>query len=201
MKAAIYWFPLIQKNDSHKLLFQALEEYLKAQGLQGITPAEAYLERPEKFGKPYIPNLPGVHCSITHSGDWWACALAAEEVGLDLQKIGERDIQRNRKGINPTRIAKRFYHPLECAWLADKEEEEFYRVWAYKESYVKYTGDGLRNGLDFFSVVSQAADIGEEAMLQLAGAAGVFQQEIPFPDKEYFLVLTTKEPAEVEIRT
>ena len=36
-------------------------------------------------GRPYLPDLPQLRFSVTHSGDVWMCAFCPGEVGLDLQ--------------------------------------------------------------------------------------------------------------------
>ncbi len=146
--------------ESHDLLERALKEYT------GEDPADFTVCTDTKHGKPYVKELPDVHFSITHGGGYWACAVGGCEVGLDIQEIRERKTDK---------IAERFFHPSEIAYLAEHGgPEEFFRIWAKKESYVKYTGKGLTEGLDYFSVVD--------------GVPAV-QTEIPFA-KDCFLVLT-----------
>ncbi len=105
-------------------------------------------------------------------------------MGLDLQQIRAED---------KSRLAGRFFHPLETDWLSRQPTDQFYRMWAYKESYVKYTGEGLSHSLDRFCVVGRLQE-DEEGKTGITGAPGVCQQEIPFPDKDYRMVLTTGEP-------
>lgn len=70
------------------------------------------------------------------------------------------------------RLARRFYHPLEVAWLEKNGYSHFCKLWAYKESYVKYTGVGLIQGMDYFSVISPSGI--------LTGVADVCQQLVAF---------------------
>ena len=110
-------------------------------------------------------------------------------MGLDLQRKENKDTDR---------IAKRFFHPRETAWLQDRSPDQFYRLWAYKESYLKYTGTGLVEGLDHFSVISPGSGTDDEGIREMKpGAKDVCQYEIPFPEKDYWMVLTTEKPVEV----
>lgn len=177
MKVFVY-YQKVQKTQasSHDLLRLAVSRYLAELGdLPDWTGNDLTIEQKTKWGKPYIKELPEVHFSISHSGTWWSCAFAPQEVGLDLQLVQERNLEK---------LAKRFFHPRELEWLRGKEAPQFYRLWTYKESYVKYTGKGLLNGLDYFSAVqNQKEELGTE---------GVFQQELPFPAADCWMVLTTK---------
>ena len=104
-------------------------------------------------------------------------------VGLDLQKEYEK---------NGEKLARRFFHPQEIAWMEAHGFGHFSRIWTYKESYVKYTGTGLSSGLDYFSVI-QGLQAGENESL------GVVQQEIPFLES-YWMVLTSAGRQEVTLR-
>ena len=129
----------------------------------GILSAADLLVMPEPVvirgekGKPYFdsevvgqndqqPRWSDIHFSLSHSGDYSACAFHTKPVGLDLQV--HRECRREA-------IARRFFHPAEYAWLEKTGFEAFFQVWAAKESYVKYTGSGIAGGLDTFSVVDE----------------------------------------------
>ncbi len=92
------------------------------------------------------------------------------------------DLQIRYEG-DSEKLARRFFHPSEIAWLEAHGFEEFSRIWAYKESYVKYTGVGLREGLDYFSVTD--------------GVHAV-QTEIPFREG-FWMVLTAERESETEL--
>lgn len=158
-----------QELPSHELLRRAVSRYL------GTEIAEITVCRDEEHGKPYIRELLQVHFSISHSADRWACAVSGAEVGLDLQEARIADGEK---------LARRFFHPSEIAWLAENGFEEFTKLWTCKESYVKYTGTGLREGLDYFSVVD--------------GSLPVCQQEIPFREG-FYMVVTTGEKVPVHL--
>jgi len=167
----VYVYPWNGEKElpSHELLQRAICRYL------GRETETLTVCRDDEFGKPYIAELPNVHFSISHSGGFWACAFCDAEVGLDLQNVG---IAREEK------VARRFFHPSEVAWLEEHGFDEFFRLWAYKESYVKYKGTGLREGLDYFSVVD--------------GDLEVCQQEVPFRDG-FYMVVTTEKRATVSL--
>ena len=125
-------------------------------------------------GKPFFPNLPDLHFSLTHSGNWWICAFGVRPLGLDLQI--------HRSSVPPQRLSSRFFHPDEDAWLTQRAYQPFFDLWSAKESWVKYTGTGFFQDPASFSVVDQSG--------VFPCRPGVFLQIIPFrPD--YSLCLCT----------
>lgn len=169
MKTKIYYCAWDKTAASHDLLRQAVSRFL------GREPEAFTVCRREEHGKPFIKELPKVHFSISHSGGFWVCAISDAEVGLDLQIRYQGDGEK---------LARRFFHQSEIAWLEEHGFEEFSLMWACKESYVKYTGVGLRKGLDGFSVVD---------------GLPVVQKEIPFR-YGYRMVLTGERDMEVEMQ-
>ena len=146
----------------------------------GLTPDALGPVDQGPWGKPFFPQVPGLHCSVTHSGGWWMCALAPCPVGLDLQE--------HRSYVAPAKLSARFFHPWEDTFLAREDYRSFYRVWSAKESYVKYRGRGFSLDPQSFSVVSREG--------KFPGIEGVWIQELPcFPD--YSLVLCTHKPMQV----
>lgn len=114
-------------------------------------------------GKPYFPEAPELHFSVSHSGDWWACAFGASPLGLDLQQ---------HLPCSAARLSRRCFHPEEDAHLRalDYDAAEFFRIWCAKESRVKLTGEGFRAGLESFSVLSPLPD--GSVFQQLSAPAG-----------------------------
>lgn len=178
MSVTIFWCEWDGKPDSHKLLRLAAGKYLH-RDLPVLS-----VDR-EQGGKPVLRDFPQVHFSISHSENIWSCAIGSCAVGLDLQKQYEKSGEK---------LARRFFHPEEIAWLEVNGFEHFSRIWTYKESYVKYTGVGLRQGLDYFSVIPgvQAGEISGEP------AGAVYQQEIPFLEN-FQMVLTSREQQNVRL--
>jgi 4'-phosphopantetheinyl transferase len=99
----------------------------------------------EPRGRPFFRQAPDVHFSISHSGAFWACALGASLVGLDIQR---------QKTCDAPMLSRRFFHPQEDAVLAagGYALPTFFEIWTAKESFVKYTGEGILFGLDTFDV-------------------------------------------------
>lgn len=97
-------------------------------------------------GKPQINNDIGINYSISHSNNIVICAVSRNNIGCDIEKI--KTISSN--------IAERFFCEGEKAYLkgfSDSEfENEFFRLWTIKESYIKMIGTGLRMGLAGFEI-------------------------------------------------
>ena len=114
--------------------------------ISGIAAEEISLAR-DKRGKPYVKNLP-FHFSVSHSGDFVACAVSDRPVGLDLEQVRACDIS----------AAKRICSPKELEYILTAEDSltRFFRVWTAKEAYVKMTGEGIAGmrKADFFSLRS-----------------------------------------------
>ena len=108
-------------------------------------PKELNIARTIK-NKPFFENAPDIHFSISHSNALWALALSTFPVGIDVQHERTCDMQR---------IAKRFFHPLEQSALKKDRYASFFRIWAAKESYVKYTGSGITDDYASFSAADQ----------------------------------------------
>lgn len=121
-----------------------------------------------EYGKPYLPDLPEFHYSISHSGRYVVLAAiypdthaitpsAPAEIGIDIQKRGPVQM-----GIDA--VAARYFTPGEAGFLAhfdEKDEKQremkqhlFYQYWSIKEAYLKCTGQGLTGGLDSFDMES-----------------------------------------------
>ncbi|MCD7761892.1 MAG: 4'-phosphopantetheinyl transferase superfamily protein [Lachnospiraceae bacterium] len=97
------------------------------------------------YGKPFFPDFPDIHFSLSHSHEMALAALADTEVGCDIEY---------RKKPNE-KLAGRFFCPEENAWMTaarteTERAERFYRLWTLKECFIKATGQGLRQPLDSF---------------------------------------------------
>ncbi len=106
-------------------------------------PVENFTESAGIHGKPYFPSHPDVHFSVSHTGNLWVCAFADKEVGFDVQEHREND-----DPARLFRLAKRWFSDGErmVLYQCGYEPAEFYRIWARKEAYVKFTGDGIGAG-------------------------------------------------------
>ena len=92
-----------------------------------------------KNGKPYLENE-NLFFSLSHSGSYVLCAVSESEIGADIQEW---------KGIQPEKIAERFFHEQEKSAIRTLPRERqaacFYHMWTRKEAYGKLTGDGVVN--------------------------------------------------------
>ena len=89
-------------------------------------------------GKPYLKDCQEIYFNLSHSGDYVACAIADCEIGVDIQQY--------RKNIKEGVLKKVFHESEKALYEACAEEEKeafFYDIWAAKEAYAKYTGEGL----------------------------------------------------------
>ncbi|MBO7319910.1 MAG: 4'-phosphopantetheinyl transferase superfamily protein, partial [Clostridia bacterium] len=92
----------------------------------------------------------GLYFKISHSGDYVTLAISDSEVGCDIQEL---------RAYNP-RVAGRNYCQRETELIESSlsQDEVFIRLWALKESVLKYTGKGLSGGLstyDFSPYIAQ----------------------------------------------
>ena len=96
------------------------------------------------YGVNGKPEAEGVFFNLSHSGQWAVCAISDGPVGCDVEEIASV-----REGI-----AERFFTENEVQHLAqfegERRNEEFFRLWTLKESYMKMTGEGMSLGLDRF---------------------------------------------------
>lgn len=115
--------------------------------LYGVNP-EKITYGPE--GKPQAENL---HFNLSHSGDLVICAIGEKAVGCDIERTGQ-EIQG---------VADRFFHRNEAEYLqrfqGSERNEMFYRLWTWKESYVKMTGEGMKISLQDFEILPEGERI------------------------------------------
>lgn len=96
-------------------------------------------------GKPYLPDYPDWTFNLSHSGDYFALAVAPQcRLGIDLEAARSR--------LNLAGIVMKCFAAEEIAyWEALPEEERisaFYRFWTRKEAFVKAIGRGIALGLN-----------------------------------------------------
>jgi 4'-phosphopantetheinyl transferase len=123
-------------SEKRRLQFTAARwqaRWLLAQALGG-TPESWALEAPHD-APPSVTGRPDLFLSISHSGDWTACALADAPIGLDLES------PRRRRDI--AGLIELCCTPDECALLAKSADREdaFYELWTVKEAWLKRRGE------------------------------------------------------------
>ena len=136
------------------LLFEeACEEYNITNLLDKLKDGE--------HGKPFFDcdddQFPGeqrIHFNISHSGKQVMVGMSDTPIGVDIQEM---------KPLKAD-IASRYFTEKEQDLYFRASEEEcdkiLYKIWCLKESYVKFTGKGLMEGLETFSVLDHMMDAG-----------------------------------------
>lgn len=122
-----------------------------------------YIKKPFLFtdyGKPYLPIDINLQFNISHSGEWIACAIDEQAIGIDLELMQE---------IDPFEIARDFFTAEEYDMIlkgSHMRNELFYDIWTLKESYIKALGKGLSIKLDSFSIIKANNTINYTTQLQ-----------------------------------
>jgi phosphopantetheine--protein transferase-like protein len=141
----------VRQTDRHRSLssYRLLYRELAKAGFAGHSLPEVDVD---ERGKPYLPAIPEMHISLSHGSDWLACALSSVPVGIDIETLpSEEEV--------PTDIDQvaQIFHPAERRWVAMREghnkSRAFYLLWTRKEAYLKATGQGLSEGMDYFSAL------------------------------------------------
>lgn len=131
-------------------------------------------------GKPCLEGL-ALSISISHSEDVFCVALSECEIGVDIQF---------HKNVKKEEIAKRYFNENEIEYLKRCGYKHFFDVWAAKESFVKFTGEGI--GASFSKFSTAKADALAEKV------ENAYLEHIPCFD-HYSLCLCSKEKCEIEI--
>ena len=96
-------------------------------------------------GKPFFFRRDDIHLSLSHSAGYIAVVISDSPVGVDIQQ---------HKPCRVKAISERFFHPDEIFYLQN-HPSRFFDVWTAKESYSKYTGEGIIASFGGFSVTTQ----------------------------------------------
>lgn len=117
----------VGEGDAYTLLSTLLVEAREVEPMPLIARTET--------GKPYFPDRPDLHFSLSHSGGLSLCALADTPVGADIELVRPRS-----KGLPRYALSDREYE-----WYESRGSrwEDFYILWTLKEARVKCTGEGL----------------------------------------------------------
>lgn len=93
-------------------------------------------------GKPYLVGS-NLYFNFSHCLKRVICTVSSSEVGCDVQDI---------RPINP-RVVSRFFSSDEGMVLSadSNADTHFTKLWVLKESILKYKGDGISGGLDYYS--------------------------------------------------
>ncbi len=152
MKASKNLFPQSTLNMETKLYFVSLQPYRaqfpnltkrqleKTMGERAVkTVFSVLLHRPAeeikicREGKPVIKDCP-YHFNLSHSGDYLVLAVGEAPLGVDIEKI-----TRIR-----SKTVEKYFSDAEKQLVKEQGLSSFFELWTKKESYVKYTGDGIK---------------------------------------------------------
>ena len=86
-------------------------------------------------GKPQVTGCEGLHFNLSHTGNYAVAVFSDAPVGIDIE---------HRRALKQTLLDKCCTKD-EQAWIQSQPDKEmaFVRLWTAKESYVKWSGDGI----------------------------------------------------------
>lgn len=170
--------PGLQSKWAHRLLETALKrQYPEIDSI--------FLERDAK-GKPFLPEHPGIHINLSHSGRYAACAIGEKPVGIDV----ECHKGRKRRDL----VVKKFHPKEQRAYemaSEDKRELLFYELWVLKESFMKAEGSGL--GIPLNSFYMEEVYSGEGQVRQSRNDRSYYYKLYPFHDRALSLAVCSEE--------
>lgn len=117
-------------------------------------------------GKPYLADYPSLFFSLSHSGNYAACAIAEKEIGLDIQE--HRKIKEGLENRFFTQEEIRRLNEIKRPEAAPTDSQAyraaFFQIWSGKESYLKYTGLGMKQALNGFFIDTVTGRVREKAV-------------------------------------
>ncbi len=118
------------------LLKNALEHY----GLKYDEIQFSY----NKYGKPFAND--NLFFNLSHSGEYSICSVSQGQVGCDIQLV--EPIKQQVIDISCTDAEIEYLSQFQ----GNVKNTEFCKLWAKKESYVKYLGIGIQKKIDTFNI-------------------------------------------------
>ena len=153
------------------LLDKAVREYLATDCSKKLPSPSDYEIATAPQGKPYIKGLSDFSFNLSHSGDMAVIAVSDREVGVDIQKLKhfKDSLVEHVFNIEDKKLAKELVAELSGTGLTagDAQHDDisfdqvYTRMWAMKESVMKYTGKGL--ALAPKMITLKMAEFGEHA--------------------------------------
>lgn len=137
----------------------------------------------DTLGKPFCRQSE-YQFSISHSGKWVVCSIGKVLNGVDVETAQEIDMAIAKEHF----LANEYYHLL----MMPEEERKamLLKFWTVKESYLKYTGEGLSGGLACI-----------DCLTLLRGDDKVAAKNFGLPDDAVIGICTVKEqlPNRIEL--
>lgn len=135
--------------DRDKITCLTAELLIRRQASQhlGVRSGELIIACHE-LGKPYLPDYPEYHFSVSHSDRCVAFASGGTPVGVDVERVSDPD----------PAIVEACFAPGErhCFLRSGSQRMAFYDIWTKKESYIKMLGTGFSTPLLSFDVTDEA---------------------------------------------
>ncbi len=129
------------------LAYIELSRALALRGLQDIKPRFEYNEH----GKPFLPNYPNLHFSISHCSQAVGCILSEMPCGLDIERV---------RRASPSLISKTMNRNEEHQiYSSSHPEVEFIRLWTRKEAVFKLLGTGITDDMQDILLRAEALHI------------------------------------------
>ena len=143
-----------------------------AQLLQLDFDALTVEERPQQAPLLQVAgDVSAPHFSISHSGDWVACAVSRiTAIGLDIELINDqRDL---------ARLAAHSFSPADLQWWQQQADPvaAFYRLWSIREAHFKLTQQYCTDLADYPAAYCVAV---EHTQLSMALVTAVAQSAAP----------------------
>ena len=97
-----------------------------------------------KHGKPLLSNSNGIYFNLSHSNSMAFCVISNSDVGCDVEFAHSFDWRL---------VSKLYFTEEENVYLQKADNsDEFFKIWTLKESFTKFTGDGLYMPLNSFNI-------------------------------------------------
>lgn len=135
------------------LLDRAVREHLAADCSKQLPSSADYEIETGPQGKPYVKGVTDFSFNLSHSGDMAVIAVSDREVGVDIQRLKhfKDSLVDHVFNIEDKELANELIAELAGTGLTagdglhgDSSFDQVYtRMWAMKESVMKYTGKGL----------------------------------------------------------
>ena len=144
------YLPLLPKERQEKVARYRFDKDKLTSAVAGLLIRHIIGERELVYGKyqkPYIKDCDNHFFSVSHSERCVAIAIDDTEIGVDVEKIRTKDIDK---------LAERFFSQGEIAYIAKSSDKPiaFTEVWTRKEAYLKCKGTGIAEDLSAFDTTS-----------------------------------------------
>ena len=141
---------VLPKERQEKITRYRFEKDKLTSAVAGLLIRHKIGERELVYGehnKPYINGCDDLFFSVSHSDRCVAIAVDEREVGVDVEKIRTKDIDK---------LAERFFSQGEREYIAASSDRSiaFTEVWTRKEAYLKCKGTGIAEDLSAFDTIS-----------------------------------------------